>query len=208
MTKIKVCGLRRPEDIEIVNHCKPDYCGFVIDFPKSFRSCSPQQVRELVSGLDRDAVQAVGVFVDSPAGLVAELLNAGTIDIAQLHGNESEDYLAELRSLTAGEVMKAFRVTGPDIIKDAQESRADYILLDQGQGSGKVFDWSLLENAELLQGRRWFLAGGLGPDNLESAVSRLRPYAVDLSSSVETGGIKDREKIKTVIDIVRGMKYD
>ena len=179
-TKIKICGLRRMEDIQAVNEAKPDFCGFVIEVPGSFRSVTVSQAKELASGLDRD-IQAVGVFVNAPETLAAELLNRGIISMAQLHGQEDDEYIKRL--------------------KEALESSADYILLDQGKGgTGIPFDWSLLPVLE----RPFFLAGGLGEDNLERAVRRFHPYAVDLSSGVETDMWKDPVKIKKVVDIVRG----
>ena len=199
-TKIKICGLRRMEDVQAVNEAKPDFCGFIIEVPKSFRSVTADQVKELAAGLDRD-IQAVGVFVNAPETLAAELLNQGIISMAQLHGQEDETYIRRLRKLTDRPLIKAFSVRTRKDAKKAMESTADYILLDQGSGgTGIPFDWSLLPVIE----RPFFLAGGLGEDNLETAVHRLHPYAVDLSSGVETDMWKDPVKIKKAVDIVRG----
>ncbi len=199
-TKIKICGLRRMEDVQAVNEAKPDFCGFIIEVPKSFRSVTADQVKELVAGLDRD-IQAVGVFVNAPETLAAELLNQGIISMAQLHGQEDETYIRRLRKLTDRPLIKAFSVRTRKDAEKAMESTADYILLDQGSGgTGIPFDWSLLPVIE----RPFFLAGGLGEDNLETAVHRLHPYAVDLSSGVETDMWKDPVKIKKAVDIVRG----
>ena len=199
-TKIEICGLRRMEDVQAVNEAKPDFCGFIIEVPKSFRSVTADQVKELVAGLDRD-IQAVGVFVNAPETLAAELLNQGIISMAQLHGQEDETYIRRLRKLTDRPLIKAFSVRTRKDAEKAMESTADYILLDQGSGgTGIPFDWSLLPVIE----RPFFLAGGLGEDNLEIAVHRLHPYAVDLSSGVETDMWKDPVKIKKAVDIVRG----
>lgn len=199
-TKIKICGLRRMEDVQAVNEAKPDFCGFIIEVPKSFRSVTADQVKELAAGLDRD-IQAVGVFVNAPETLAAELLNQGIISMAQLHGQEDETYIRRLRKLTDRPLIKAFSVRTRKDAEKAMESTADYILLDQGSGgTGIPFDWSLLPVIE----RPFFLAGGLGEDNLETAVHRLHPYAVDLSSGVETDMWKDPVKIKKAVDIVRG----
>ena len=199
-TKIKICGLRRMEDVQAVNEAKPDFCGFIIEVPKSFRSVTADQVKELAAGLDRD-IQAVGVFVNAPETLAAELLNQGIISMAQLHGQEDEAYIRRLRKLTDRPLIKAFSVRTRKDAEKAMESTADYILLDQGSGgTGIPFDWSLLPVIE----RPFFLAGGLGEDNLETAVHRLHPYAVDLSSGVETDMWKDPVKIKKAVDIVRG----
>lgn len=199
-TKIKICGLRRMEDVQAVNEAKPDFCGFIIEVPKSFRSVTADQVKELAAGLDRD-IQAVGVFVNAPETLAAGLLNQGIISMAQLHGQEDETYIRRLRKLTDRPLIKAFSVRTRKDAEKAMESTADYILLDQGSGgTGIPFDWSLLPVIE----RPFFLAGGLGEDNLETAVHRLHPYAVDLSSGVETDMWKDPVKIKKAVDIVRG----
>lgn len=199
-TKIKICGLRRMEDIQAVNEAKPDFCGFVIEVPGSFRSVTVSQAKELAAELDRD-IQAVGVFVNAPETLAAGLLNQGIISMAQLHGQEDETYIRRLRKLTDRPLIKAFSVRTRKDAEKAMESTADYILLDQGSGgTGIPFDWSLLPVIE----RPFFLAGGLGEDNLETAVHRLHPYAVDLSSGVETDMWKDPVKIKKAVDIVRG----
>ncbi len=198
-TKIKICGLRRMEDIQAVNEAKPDFCGFVIEVPGSFRSVTVSQAKELAAELDRD-IQAVGVFVNAPEALAAELLNREIISMAQLHGQEDETYIRRLRKLTDRPLIKAFSVGSREDAEKALESSADYILLDQGKGgTGIPFDWSLLPVVE----RPFFLAGGLGEDNLERAVRRFHPYAVDLSSGVETDMWKDPVKIKKAVDILR-----
>ena len=187
------------EDIQAVNEAKPDFCGFVIEVPGSFRSVTVSQAKELAAELDRD-IQAVGVFVNAPEALAAELLNRGIISMAQLHGQEDETYIRRLRKLTDRPLIKAFSVGSREDAEKALESSADYILLDQGKGgTGIPFDWSLLPVVE----RPFFLAGGLGEDNLERAVRRFHPYAVDLSSGVETDMWKDPVKIKKAVDILR-----
>lgn len=200
MTKIKICGLFRDRDVDYVNEALPDYCGFIIDFPKSHRSVTPDRVRALRRRLV-DAVTPVGVFVDQPVEAVAALLKDGTISIAQLHGHEDADYIAALRDLAPGRpVWKAFRVRTAEDKAAAAASMADMVLLDGGQGSGQVFDWSLTAGV----GRPFFLAGGLTPDNIPQAVARLRPHGLDLSSGVETERRKDREKILAAVAAARG----
>ena len=202
MAKIKVCGLKRREDIAAVNEAGPDYCGFVIEVPKSSRCVSREQVRELTKGL-RKEIQVVGVFVNAPVSLVAELLEDGTLSTAQLHGQEDEAYIKELRSLTEKPLIQAFSIRGAADIGRALQSRADYILLDQGSGgTGKTFDWSLVPEIE----RPFFLAGGLGIENLAEAIDRVQPYAVDLSSSLETDGFKDPEKIRQAVELVKNIQ--
>ena len=198
-TKIKICGLRRREDILAINEARPDYCGFIIEFPKSFRSVTADKVRELVKDLSPE-IKGVGVFVNAPVEFVSGLMNDGTLALAQLHGQEDEAYIRELKKLTDKPIIKAFSVKTSEDIEKALQSPADYILLDQGSGgTGMTFDWSLIPKIE----RPFFLAGGIGSENLEQAIREIRPYAVDLSSSVETDKWKDPEKIRNVVDIVR-----
>ena len=199
MTKIKICGLRRLRDIEAVNAARPDFAGFVVEVPGSRRSVDKRELRELAGRLE-EGILSVGVFVNAPPELVAELLEEGTLDLAQLHGQEDEIYMAELRRLTEKPLIQAFSIqTGQDAER-ALESRADYLLLDQGRGgTGQTFDWSLLPEIN----RPFFLAGGLGEENLERAIRQVRPWAVDLSSSLETDGQKDPEKILRAVELVR-----
>ena len=198
-TKIKICGLKRPEDITYVNEAKPDYCGFIIEFPSSFRSVTADEVRELVKELDPE-IRPVGVFVNAPMELVRTLLDDGTLALAQLHGQEDESYIRELKTYTDKLIIKAFSIKIAEDIEKALQSSADYILLDQGGGgTGKTFDWSLIPEIQ----RPFFLAGGIGASNLGQAIREIHPYAVDLSSSVETEKRKDPAKIRQVVDIVR-----
>ena len=198
-TKIKICGLRRREDILAVNEAKPDYCGFIVEFPRSFRSVTADQVRELVKELAPE-IQPVGVFVNAPMELVRTLLDDGTLALAQLHGQEDEFYIRELKTYTDRPIIKAFSIKTTEDIEKSLQSPANYILLDQGGGgTGKTFDWSLIPEIR----RSFFLAGGIGAANLEQAIREIRPYAVDLSSSVETEKWKDPAKIRQVVDIVR-----
>ncbi len=197
MTWIKLCGLSRPEDIKTANALKPEFVGFVFA-PKSKRYISPRQAQKLKALLSPQ-IQAVGVFVNEEMAAVAELLNSGVIDLAQLHGNEDADYIRQLRSRTGKPVIQAFRVTSVQDVQRAERSMADHILLDAGAGTGTVFDWSLLRQIR----RPYFLAGGLGPDNVKSALELLHPYAVDVSSGIETEGVKDPEKMAAFVAAVR-----
>lgn len=197
--KIKICGLKRPEDIRAVNEANPDYCGFVIEVPKSSRCVSRDQVRELTAMLD-EKILPVGVFVNAPEVLVAQLLNEGTIAIAQLHGQEDDTYIRRLRELTEKPLIQAFSIRSLEDVEWAVNSMADYILLDQGGGgTGKTFDWSLVSAMK----RPFFLAGGLSEENLEAAIRQVHPWAVDLSSSLETDGKKDAGKIRRAVEIIR-----
>lgn len=197
MTKIKLCGLSRPCDIEAANRLKPDYIGFVFA-PESKRYVSPAQAAALKQLL-APGIKAVGVFVNEAPETIASLLRSGVIDLAQLHGDENEDCLKRLRALTDKPILKAFRVETEQDLTEAERSTADHILLDSGAGTGRTLDWSLLQAVQ----RPYFLAGGLSPDNVEQAIKTLRPYAVDVSSGIETNGVKDKEKMAAFTAAVR-----
>ena len=199
MTKIKFCGLTRVEDIAAANALRPEYIGFVFA-PKSKRYVSPQQAALLRARLD-PAIKAVGVFVNEPPEAVAQLLNENIIDIAQLHGQEDAAYLARLRSLTAKPLWQAFRAESAAGLAAAARSTADMVLLDSGAGgTGTVFNWKLLQGFP----RPYILAGGLDADNAADAAARLHPYAVDVSSGIETAGKKDPAKMAAFAATVRG----
>ncbi len=195
--QVKICGLKRPEDIEYVNALRPDYIGFVIDFPKSHRSLTFSQAEELRQGLSKD-ICPVGVFVDEDVDVVAKLLNNGVIDVAQLHGREDKQYIEELRTLTHKKIWKAFQVTSAEDVKKVNESTADFIILDAGQGSGRAFDWELLS----LVKRPYGLAGGLDINNLKAAL-KTEASLLDVSGGVETEKKKDFEKMKAFVLGVR-----
>lgn len=198
MTRIKICGLKRDEDIAFANELLPDFIGFVFA-AKSKRYVSPETAKRLKSQLD-PRIRAVGVFVNETKENILTLCRDGVIDCVQLHGNESEDLIRELQSETDCPVIKAFRVETKEDIENAEKSSADWILLDHGSGgTGEAFDWSL---AGALN-RPFFLAGGLAPENVGAAIDACRPYAVDVSSGVETGGIKDYNKMKQLVAAVR-----
>lgn len=197
MTKVKLCGLSRFQDIGAVNRLKPDYIGFVFA-AKSKRYVTPAQAAKLRGQLAPD-IQAVGVFVNAPVEQVAALLNNGTIDIAQLHGREDAAYLQALRQRTDKPIWQAFRVRSLADVARAEESSADGILLDSGAGTGNVFDWSLLRQVQ----RPYFLAGGLDGTNVTDAIRTARPYGVDVSSGIETDGRKDAEKMAQFVAAVR-----
>ena len=202
MTRIKLCGLSRIDDIEAVNRILPDYIGFVFA-KKSKRYVSKEKAAELKRRLD-ERIRAVGVFVNEDYMTVAEYLSEGVIDIAQLHGNEDDDYIDMLRRFSGKPVIKAFRISGKDDLISATESTADYILLDSGAGDGITFDWSILRDMK----RPFFLAGGLDTENVKDAVEMLSPFAVDVSSGIETEGVKDPEKMKAFTDIVRSVTHN
>ncbi len=199
MTKIKICGLFQLRDIAAVNAARPDYCGFVLNFPKSHRCVTPAQVRALTASLD-PAITPVGVFVDQPVETVAALQNAGTISVAQLHGHEDEAYIAALRARTCGKpVWKAFRIRSEVDLAAAGSSSADLVVLDNGYGTGRAFDWSLAGGVT----RPFLLAGGLTPENIPEAIRQLHPFGLDISSGVETAKQKDPAKILAAVQAAR-----
>lgn len=201
MTRIKLCGLSRIEDVEAANRLMPEYIGFIFA-RKSKRYVDPERARALRARL-APGIQAVGVFVREDPEAVARLLDQGVIDLAQLHGGEDDAYVARLRALTDKPLIQAFRVDAAADIGRAQRSSADYILLDSGAGgTGTTFDWSLLKTIH----RPWFLAGGLGPDNVRQAVKSFGPWAVDVSSGIETDGKKDPEKMRRFVENARAQE--
>ncbi len=197
-TRVKLCGLSRPKDVAAANDVRPDFVGFVVDFPRSRRSVSSDDLPGLAS-LVTPGIGRVGVFVDEPPHVVARLFDEGAIDVAQLHGSEDESYLAELRALSDVPVWQAFSVRMPQDVAQAEASVADLVLLDNGQGTGKAFDWSLVRGVH----RPFVLAGGLSPANVEEAIVATRPWGVDMSSGVETRGIKDPAKMRAAVEAVR-----
>ena len=199
MVKIKICGLKRLEDIEIVNKYKPDYIGFV--FADSKRKVSHKLASELKDNLDSEII-SVGVFVDAPQDEILKLFSEGIIDAAQLHGSENEEYISELKEKANNRLMIINAVEmSEDVDLDCYENtQADFLLLDSGKGSGKTFDWRLIrKNLK----KEFFLAGGLDVSNICQAIEEFNPYAVDLSSSLETDGFKDENKIKEIMEAIR-----
>lgn len=200
-TKIKICGLTRERDIDIANQHLPDYIGFVLHYPKSRRYVSVERAQEL-GRLLNPGIRIVGVLVDQPLETAVSLLNDCVVDIVQLHGHEDENYIRMLKERTGKQIWKAFQIHSPEDVAAARTSSADMLVLDSGMGSGESFDWSLIADFD----RPYFLAGGINPQNAVRCVKQLHPYGIDLSSGVETNGVKDKGKISSVIHAVRGMK--
>ena len=213
MVKLKICGMRRFEDIEMANRYKPDYIGFV--FAESPRKVSYEQAKEL-SGLLSDDIVPVGVFVNDHMKLIVNLFKDGIIEMAQLHGDEDEKYIRNLKDKSIEETGKQIPVINAIEIKEGadyddellkwRDSASDYFILDSGKGSGKTFDWSLLDKESDFFENSIFLAGGLNSENLALAIEEFNPFAVDLSSSVETDGFKDEKKIKEIIEIMENYR--
>lgn len=197
MTYIKMCGLKRLCDIVAVNEIRPEYIGFVF-YKKSKRYITPEQALEFKNQLS-PGIKAVGVFLDEEAENVVKIIESGAIDIAQLHGSENDDYISFLRRRTEKPIIQAFRIRSADDARKAEKSSADMILLDAGAGDGITFDWSLIKIVK----RPYFLAGGLNCENVAAAVKELKPYAVDVSSGIETEGLKDIQKMTAFAQAVR-----
>jgi len=128
-----------------------------------------------------------------------QLLGHGVIDVAQLHGSEDDDYIVRLRALTGKPIFRAFKVKSESDLPAIENCAADLVLLDSGAGTGKTFDWSLVQSVQ----RPYFLAGGLDPDNVADAIAALHPYGVDVSSGIETDGVKDESKMAAFVAAAR-----
>lgn len=199
--KLKFCGLTREADICAANETRPDYIGFV--FAESRRRVTDEQAARLRAQL-APGIQAVGVFVNDDPTHIAELANHGVIDLIQLHGGESAAYIRRLRTMTAAPVIYAVRVGTHEDIERVKPYSVEYFLLDTCTkdaygGSGKTFDWSLIGEVE----KPYFLAGGLNESNIPRAM-RTGAYALDLSSGIETDGVKDAAKMRRVAALIRG----
>ncbi len=202
MTGVKFCGIKREEDIEIINSLKPQYVGFVF-WEKSKRNVTPEEACRLRQKLDRN-IKTVGVFVDADRDFVTRLVTDGIIDLIQLHGNEDEEYIRKLREKTDASLIKAFEIKGEEDIDRVNNSSADMVLLDAGKGEGMSFSWSLTKRVN----RPFFLAGGLSAENAAWAIAHVNPYALDVSSGIETDGVKNKEKMAAFIGAVRRADID
>lgn len=196
-TKIKICGLRRVEDVDFVNEAKPDFAGVIL-CRRFWRSVDFDQAKLLRKHLDPN-IPLVGVFVNDRFFDVLVALRQGIVDMVQLHGTESEDYITSMQLMSRKPVIKACQVHDASVIPYAVNSAADHILLDSGSGSGQTFDWSIVKDVQ----RPFMLAGGLTPENIPAAISAIHPWGVDLSSGVETDRVKDRAKILAAVEAVR-----
>ena len=195
--ELKICGLKRLEDIIAVNRHGADFAGFVF-FEKSKRYVDPYKANELISLLRAD-IKPVGVFMDEPLDNVVRIARITGVELVQLHGHESEEYVEYVKRTLDRPVIKAYKASEEGALEKAANSAADYVMIDSGAGSGKKFDWSILKDFK----RDYFLAGGLDPESVGEAIRMLEPFAVDVSSGVETDGIKDEKKIAEFIKAVR-----
>lgn len=203
MTKVKICGLKNPTDIKCINTLSPDFAGFVMFFEKSHRNISVQTAQELLALLDKN-IKSVAVTVSPTEEQLEQIYNLG-FDYVQIHGKISEKLLSECKT----PVIRAINVNGIESIGDIENlDNVKGILFDSAvPGSGKSFDWSMLEKLPKNQ-KMLFLAGGLTADNVAKAVAQLRPFAVDVSSGVELADKsgKDFELVRTFIENARNSK--
>jgi phosphoribosylanthranilate isomerase len=216
MTKIKICGLFRDEDIEFANEAGPDYAGFV--FAPSRRQVSPRRAGQLRARL-REGIIPVGVFVNAPADEIISLYDRGIIAMAQLHGGEGRPYIAALKERRALPLIRAVLIEGRDGLRGediaagqdlvSPQGGPDFLLFDHGKGgTGQAFDWGLLKDMPEpgIFSSSCFLAGGIGMHNIAEALA-YRPYGIDVSSGAETHGIKDRVKMIRLVQKVREACY-
>ena len=193
--KIKICGLFREIDIDFVNEAKPDYAGFVLNFPKSHRNISLDKAALLKNRLSAE-IQSVGVFVDADFDYIEEAARRKIIDIVQLHGSENADYIAELKRHVSLPIIRAVKFDGREI----EPLGADFLLLDSGKGTGKQFNHALISPEKITV--PFFIAGGITPETIPD-LARFEPFGVDISGGVETDKIKDREKILAAVKAAR-----
>lgn len=205
MVKVKICGIKREKDVEFINKYKPDYIGFV--FAKSKRQVDVNAARELGKKIDR-GIKKVGVFVNEDVEIVKKIAVCANLDIIQLHGDEDEAYIKKLDGFT---IWKAVSINSEEDINEFKNYSAAGFLVDSSDGSnrggtGKTFNWNFLKTVENQISKPIIAAGGLNIDNVEKCIRTLSPFAVDVSSGVETDGFKDEEKIKNFIMRVRNFK--
>ncbi len=213
MAKIKICGLKRLEDVEVANELNLDFVGFV--FAGKKRKITFEKAAELRAAL-KPEIPAVGVFVNEPMENVFKLAEKHIIQAIQLHGDEGRDYMENLREGLSERlegkmalIIKAIRVKNTTDILEGEKLPCDMLLLDTFEpvsekeggygGTGKVFDHGMIPKLS----KPYFLAGGLNSENIRAAVDKICPYAVDVSSGVETDEWKDREKMIQFVKALR-----
>ena len=217
--KVKMCGISKVETIPAVVEAKPDYMGLV--FAPSKRQVTVDQAKTLVEELHRgyaqkygsdtehdknDTIKTVGVFVNETVDNLVTIANEANLDAVQLHGDEDEAFIQSLKERTNVEVWKAVQIRSAADVEKWIDSSADMLLFDayhkdERGGTGEVFDWSSLDAFE----RPFMLAGGIDSTNMARAIRTVRPYGIDISSGIETNGVKDDEKITAFTKIVKSI---
>ncbi len=197
LCKLKICGLFRPSHITYVNHAKPDYAGFIMDFPRSHRSLDLTTAQSLISRLE-PSIQAVCVFVDKDIDFILQCKDYA--QVIQLHGHETDAFIDQLKiALPDKEIWKAFQIDETTDFTEIYNSHAHMVLLDNGYGTGETFDWTYLDTFP----RPFILAGGLHIDNVTQAIQAYHPYGVDISSGVEEDRDKNEAKIWALTEKVK-----
>lgn len=209
MTKVKICGLFRPEDIKYANKLKPDYMGFMF-YKKSSRYVSPEQAKELKQMLNPEIV-AVGVFVNEPIEFIADLVEQKIIEMVQIHGDEDAAYIAELHERISVPIIKAVRVKDASSFDGLENYACDYFLFDTYKkgmygGTGERFNLTLGDEKRI--GKKYFVAGGLDATTVGEVLEHTYAMGVDVSGGVETNGVKDEAKMEAFIEAVRRESND
>mgnify|MGYP000970938757 CR=1 FL=1 len=211
MPKVKICGLKTLEDVEIVNKYLPEYVGFV--FAPTKRFVTDEQALMMKQAL-APQIQAVGVFVNEPIEHVLSLCSRGIIDVIQLHGDETSEYITEIKNRTDTPVIKAVRVQSSEQVSSMVTPLAEYMLFDTYKkdaygGSGECFPLEILQKSlkklenQGVSIQPFFLAGGLTPGNIEEVLGTQDCYCIDVSTGVETDGHKDEAKVRELIEKIR-----
>ena len=201
MAKVKICGISHEAEINIMNELKPDYIGFAF-YGRSRRFIAPEHAAHLRAKL-RPGIKAVGVFKNASLESVALSVETANLDMVQLHGDETGEYIAALREYIKCPIMRTFKIASAMDADKAMYSTADYVLLDGGE-AGKSFNWAMIGSSRR---RRFFLKGGLTPENVDQALEiSPQPYGLDVSTGVECNRLKDYRKVMKFLLAVRNHK--
>lgn len=206
LTRIKICGIRRIEDSLCLNEFKPDYAGFILSKP-FWRYIDLNTLSKINDVLSKQ-IKRVGVFVNENSDYI--LKYASLLDIIQLHGEETQDLIDKLRERTNCEIWKAVRVKSSYDLNEADKLSVDKLLIDSYTentygGSGKIANWELIKKTKI--NKPFFLAGGISAENCLNVIETIKPFGLDISSSVETDKFKDRNKIEEIISLIRNRNY-
>lgn len=196
-TVIKVCGLRTETDVDCINAARPDYAGVVL-CSRYWRGVDFEQAKRLRKRLDPN-IPLVGLFVNDTFCDVLVALRQGIVDMVQLQGTESEEYITSLQMMSRKPVIKACRVHDASVLPYAESSAADYILLES-RAECEQYDPDLVRQVK----RPYFLSGGLTPENLQEAIQELHPWGVNLAEGVETDGRLDGYKVARAVELAKG----
>ncbi len=203
--KIKFCGIRRKEDVEFCNALLPEYMGMILS--SGFKRTISAEFAAELARQKNAAVKAVGVFVNETPEQIMNIANKTCIDIIQLHGDETAETVCEIKRLTGLPIWKAVRVRNEQDIRAAEKLGADRLILE-GFAPGKIGGEGIKADWELLLATKpqipFFLAGGLTPENIKEGIAAVKPFGVDISGGIETDGVKDFEKMRKIVNIVRG----